>query len=161
LKAEGEALVGAVGRDGDRSDARDVIDGVGETNGRRTKNGRERRRARDGNTLSSLCASEGRSRLHGGAAVGSTRSKGSSGIWTGWGKARGIEFDFPRSRTRDRKGRRFEEENKRKPRREEKKREKSSERERAERLEEERERGDRQKQEKVSWEEERTRVVEV
>jgi hypothetical protein len=28
-------------------------------------------------------------------------------------------------------------------------------------LEEERERGDRQKQEKVSWEEERTRVVEV
>jgi hypothetical protein len=43
--------------------------------------------------------------------VGSTRFNGTRlGIWAWWEKARGIDVDFPRSRTRDCKGRRFEEE---------------------------------------------------
>ncbi|KAJ5176756.1 uncharacterized protein N7482_002633 [Penicillium canariense] len=57
LRAQGEALVGSVGgRNGDGGDARDVIDRVGEADGRRAENGRERRRAREGDALSSRCA---------------------------------------------------------------------------------------------------------
>lgn len=59
VSTEGKAFVGGESsRNGDRSNPGDVIHGIGKSNGRWTENGRERRLAREGDTLSPLCASK-------------------------------------------------------------------------------------------------------
>lgn len=79
-QTSGQALVRGVGRDGDRGDARDVVHRIGESNGRRTKNGRERGGRCEWDTRSSS-ASKRRSRLDGAMVtdskrLGPLRSKG-------------------------------------------------------------------------------------
>jgi hypothetical protein len=109
LGRESEILVRSVSRrDSDWSDARDVVDGVGEADGGRAEDGRERRRAREGDALSPPRSSEDR-RLHG---VGST------GLCPTCAIASGMRFNLPRQRTSTCKGRRFEGEKKKGKRRE-------------------------------------------
>lgn len=59
LRAERKRLFGRVGRwESDGSDSRDVVDRIREADGGRSEDGRERRRAREGDALSPLCSSE-------------------------------------------------------------------------------------------------------